>query len=134
MNHNKLNKLTGQLVTDLFFYCAIKNLNETPAIQVEGLSMSMKFSLTRLLEKKEVIKDLLQQTHKNFHSENGVDGGWTFMNFHVDDNQLAWGDQFQAQELMMLGMAVNLVKYCAPKSEWPNLPMGVPYIRFLVNN
>ena len=72
------------------------------------------------------IYEMLNQLPDNFKKESG--GGMTFLNACVDVNGIQWGEHRSVEQLVVLGLAINKVRYCFPREFWDSMPGGMPYI------
>lgn len=123
-------KLTSNAVTELFLACCFKSgeMYEN-AIEEEGVTIRIGFKKASLEEHKSKILELLDQVPGEFRTTGG--GGWTLMNFCFDVQEMKWGELLEAQELMLLGMAIGRVVYLNARADWPVQPMGLPYIAYI---
>lgn len=71
------------------------------------------------------IKEMLLQMNEGFAS------GWTFMQMPFDKDGNQWGEQSNAEQLVILGLALGYVRYTFPEGVWETLPGGVPYITII---
>jgi len=127
-------KLTTENVTEVFKKCLwideeIKEFSRDElwkrSTVIEGIVKTAGFSPEKVDEQRENIIDLLNQLPIEFHKESG--GGYTFLNAPFDKEGKLWGQQTNAEDLMMLGMAIDKVSYCLPRSTWSVFPGSVPY-------
>lgn len=104
------------------------NAGETPkdAIVVEGILNKFGFNKERIELSRKEISEMLDQLPDQFYEDTG--GGWTFLNMVNDKNGEQWTSYHKVMdELMVLGMAINRIKYLLPRSAWGALPGGMPY-------
>ena len=98
--------------------------NKPAHVKVEGLTRIVAFHPGRLAEHRAEIERYLALLPDAFHD------GWTFLNMCTDRHGVQWTDFHTAMEdLVVLGMAIGKVSYCAPRSTWSVLPGGVPYVK-----
>lgn len=131
-----MQKLTPETVQNIFFDCLftkeeVKDLapGQSPpgAVLVRGVTVSVGMHQDRLNKHKEEIKELLSQLPDAFYSNKG--GGMSLLNLpFLNDETTQWGEHKSAEQLMLMGIASKLMKYCAPKEMWAALPGGVPYV------
>ena len=94
------------------------------AMVVEGIVRNFVFHPERLKVHKAEIGQLLNDLPGTFKE------GWSFLQMCEDKYGQQWtGLHTIMEELMVLGIAVGMVEYCAPRDMWPALPGGVPYLR-----
>lgn len=117
-------QLTPQNVNDVFKACLYKKNEDTSqAIDVESITMKIKFNPNRLKENYDNIRSMLDRLHPNFKK------GWTFLNMCDDKDGRQWtGSQADMDKLLALGLAINKLTYMLPREVWPALPGGVPYV------
>ena len=120
-----MKKLTAENVYQTFISCLFKDGESTDnAILVSGISRKIGFHPDRLLTVKDEVKGYLSQLPKEFGEEYG---GWSFLNGCVNANEELWGEHENAEQLFMMGLALNLVICPFPKEMWWVLPGSVPY-------
>ncbi len=131
-------ELTAENVRTTFFDClypdeVIKALPEGTApegaIIVEGITIKTGFDPVKIENHKKDIAELLNQLPVQFQHDQG--GGFSFTAAPFNKAEQQWGEQMNAQELMLLGVAAGMVQYCMPRELWSAMPGGVPY--FVVN-
>lgn len=120
-------QLTGENVKEVFSHCLFELEEDTSnAVMVDGITGRFGLHPTRLNEKKIEIQQLIDQLPVIFIQSNG--GGNSFMNMVNDRGGNQWTDYHRdAEMLLVLGVAVGMIEYCAPKELWPMLPGGMPY-------
>lgn len=91
------------------------------AILVDGVRMRVGFHKGRTLEHKEDIVSLLDQLTPDLKD------GVSLLSLCQDRDGRLWGQHRDVDLLMMLGMAVDCIVYCAPRDMWEKLPGGLPY-------
>ncbi len=99
------------------------------AVIVEGVLTTFGFHPDRLETHREEVRDWLGQLPDTFQQDKG--GGWSFLQvpFTKDDHQ--WGEHRDAQNLLVLGEGLGMVKNQMPMRElWAALPGGMPYYVF----
>lgn len=96
------------------------------AIVVEGIVRTFSFHPERLMSHRQEVEELLAELPLKFREENG--GGWTFLNMVLDKDDYQWGEQVSAEELMCLGIGLELMTNLLPRDVWPALSGGVPYL------
>lgn len=120
----------ADLATNLhnaFVDCLFKdNEDTTHNIKVEGITCTFHLHPERLESKRELVQNFLNNLPSEFAE------GYTFMALPFTKTGAQWGEQPNAQELMVMAIGLNLMTYCFPKERWNVLPGGVPYVQ-LVN-
>lgn len=120
-------KLTAENVKMIFFDCLFKKgeLIENP-IKAEGIISTFGFHSKRVDKNKDEIYDMLKQLPSSFQKKSG--GGMSFLNACDDKDGNQWTGFHQTMEqLVVLGIAINKVKYNLPKEMWKAFPGGMPY-------
>lgn len=117
-------KLTSENVTRLFLHCLFKGNEEKIGYKlVHGITMSTGFHPIRLKENKPIVANMLLQLPEEFHMGTGN----SFVYACETKNGVNWGCHKHVEQLLLLGLATELVKYTVPKSMWVGLPGGLPY-------
>jgi hypothetical protein len=122
----------SQQVEEVFMSCLFKEEEVTEgklpiyAILVEGIVHRLGFHPQRIELNKGKIKEFLNEMPKEFHKNGG--GGWSFLNMYMDKHGVQWGEHRNIEQLVVLGIAAKMVKYCMPRDMWGILPGGMPYI------
>ncbi len=125
-------KLTAENVSKVFFGCMYDEKLvasgdvPTGAIVVEGIRSTIVFDPAKVKLNKVDIKDLLTQISDDFSSKEA--GGASFLNLPTRKDGELWGEQMNAEQLMLLGMASGYMRYLIPTDGWPSLPGGMPYL------
>ena len=125
-------KLTAENVSKVFFGCMykeeIKDVQDIPhgSIVVEGIKSTVVFDPAKVKSNREDIKDLLTQIHDDFSSKEA--GGTSFMNLPANKDGGTWGEQMNAEQLMLIGIAAGYMRYLVPPDGWKILPGGMPYL------
>lgn len=97
-------------------------------IIVESIVHLFAFSEKRLSESTEKIKSFINEMSPTFDKK--ITGGMSFLNLYMDKNGNQWGEHINCEELLTLGIALNLAGFCIPRPFWSALPGCVPYIWF----
>ena len=122
-------RLSAERVQAITEACLFQNPEEKgPEVTVEGVVHSYIFQAERLTQYAEEIELLLEQLPIEFQAtEKGGSGGWSFLNACIDRQGQQWGEQFNVEQLMCLGIAIGKVEMLMPKEMWYMLPGGMPY-------
>ncbi len=99
------------------------------ALKITGLARTFALHPVRTKERTSRVNEMLSELPDEFKKADG--GGWSFLNMPKRKDGQLWGEQYQAEALMVLGLAVGSVKYCMPRDLWRSLEGGVPYIQVL---
>lgn len=97
------------------------------AIIIEGVTASFGLNPDRVQQHRVRIMEILGEVSPDFSDPKA--GGTSFLNLPMDKDGVQWGEHKNAQELMVLGMAVDAFEYLGPKDMWAILPGGMPYLK-----
>jgi hypothetical protein len=95
------------------------------AVLVEGVTRNFGLHPDRLKKNSDRIKQMLMELPATFFKDTG--GGWSFLNAVYDRYNIQWAEHKDVESLVVLGIAIGVVKYCAPRDLWSAFPGGVPY-------
>lgn len=130
-----MSKLSSAAVNAAFMSCLftdeeVKDESITAkAVVVEGIVHTVGLHPERLESKREEVKAMLSELPDQFFASKG--GGWTFLNLGETKAGEHWtGLQQIMEQLCMLAIGLKLGEWCVPRSVWPALPGGVPYVVF----
>lgn len=98
------------------------------AIMVEGIVSKFLLNLDRPILKDTLIRDWIRELDPKFHVLGG--GGWSFLQLPFTGDGRQWGEQADAQALVVMSIALGFAKYQMPRAQWGLFPGGVPYIVF----
>jgi hypothetical protein len=125
-------ELTASRVDELIRDCLYSNSelpdppsDEPPeeAVRVEGVVNNFAFHPERLAGHKQEIIQMLDRLPDEF----SVGSGWSFLNACMRKDGSLWGEHRNIEALLVLGIGVGRVRYCAPREYWEMLPGGMPY-------
>lgn len=121
-------QLTSENVHKTFIDCLYKEGEDTTGhIKAAGIMATVGFHPERLLENTLAIRTMLELLPIEFYKETG--SGMSFLNFVNNRDGEQWTDLHQiADELLMLGLAINKIEYNMPRALWQSLPSGMPYL------
>lgn len=127
-----MSALTAEAVNRIFIDCLSgdSGLVDNPDVLViEGIINRFALSKVKVEIHRKDIKDLLTELPLQFFpSLMGGAGGWSFLQMCVDRNDDQWGEHSNMEQLCVLGLATDMVHWCAPRNLWSMLPGGMPYL------
>jgi hypothetical protein len=104
-------------------------INGKPIVEpviVEGIINKFGLHPDRVKEAKEEVEGFIEQLPETFKE------GGSFLNVcTTKDGELWTGQHMVAEQLVVLGIAIGKIEYCAPREMWTVLPGEMPYIRVL---
>ena len=123
-------ELTSKNVQDIFFDSLflddeLKTDIIKQAIYVNGPITNVGFHPERLEKHREEVKDLLSQLPEPFRKSKG--GGWSFLMACANSKGELWGEHRNVEQLVLLGLALKMVDYLAPRELWKFFPGSLPY-------
>lgn len=93
---------------------------------VDSVVLHVGFDSAKLEKNRDSIIELLEQLPKEFRENEG--GGLSFLyGCMLDDFESQWGEQLRVDELVALGIGIDMVEFNLPRELWTALPGGVPY-------
>lgn len=95
------------------------------AIRAQGIMLNFGFHPQRLLSHLDDVSSMLDDLDDNFKEEKG--GGWSFLNACMTKDGTQWGEHRNIDELLCLGIGLDLVRFQFPREMWRIFPGGVPY-------
>src|SRR4030095_2083945 len=136
---NPLMELSAKAVETIFVDClftkeevALKGEKEPPenAVMVEGIMRTFGFHRERLEGHREDVKELLAQLPSEF--QQGVGGGWSFLNACMTKDSKLWGEHIHMEELFCPGIGLGLAKWQFRREMWSSLPGSMPYVTVML--
>lgn len=128
--------INAQEVEDLFFACTwtedeVARLGEDylteKSLMLEGLTITAAFDPSKVELHEKRIAEILAELNPQFFPDGGGGSSFLQLPFTADDEQ--WGEHRNAEQLMLLGMAINKVKYAInDRTIWAAMPGSLPYI------
>jgi len=118
-------QLTADNVNEIFCAC-LGATQDDDRVMVKGLTLTAGFSKHALDRYTENIVAMLAELPAEFHEQSG--GGMSFIYGTMNRDGRQWGEQHHVEELIMLGIGINRVKFQFPRDLWPSLPGGLPYV------
>ena len=93
-------------------------------VAVDGIVSKLGFHPERLKSKIPRLKEIIQELNPTFFE------GWSFLNLPFDKDGNQWGEQRDAESLLMMCIGNGLAKFLLSRDMWDALPGGMPYIIF----
>ena len=128
--------ISAKEVDDIFQSCLwsdeeVSTLGESylksHSIIGHGITFSVGFSPEKIEHNRERIGQILEELDPQFFAGHGEGASFLVLPFTADDKQ--WGEHSNAEQLMLLGMAINKVKYTvADRTAWGAFAGSVPLI------
>lgn len=117
-------------VTEIFMDCLLKadeiSKDNKPIVKttvVEGINITVHLHKKRLESHKKEIESMIDNLSEVFYK------GYSFINMCLDKNEEEWTSIAKVQqELLLLALGIDKMRYCLPKEEWDVFPYGVPYV------
>lgn len=98
--------------------------DQSTAVIAKGIVTNFGFHPKRLKAHHAEIVEELSSLPREFYTNGG--GGWSFLNMCNDNNGVQWGEHRNMEQLVCLGIGLELVKELMPGMR-DVLPGGVPY-------
>jgi hypothetical protein len=98
------------------------------AVIVDGIRGKMGFHPQRLESHRAEVVEILREMSPQFFKGSG--DGWTFLQLPADKHGNQWGEQRDANNLMVLAFGMGLGRLCLPREMWSTLPGAMPYVMF----
>lgn len=95
-------------------------------VEVRGIISKYGFHPERILQAEKTIIDMLSNFSDDFYADGG--GGMSFLNFCMTKDGRQWAEHPTMEMLVVLGIAIDKVRYAMPRDMWEILPGGMPYI------
>lgn len=129
-------KIDPARVDALYRECLAEDLSaEDPRfLIVEGIMHPTAFDSEKLEAHRGEVVEMLSWLPMEFRDDtaNGGGGGWSFLNACEDREGLLWGSHPGMDQLFQLGIGLGVARYLMPRSMWPALPGGMPYLSVTV--
>ncbi len=90
-------------------------------VSVDGIVRKFGFNKERLFGHKQDIIDLIDQLPD--FSE-----GVSFLNLPFTKDGVQWGEQINAEQLIVLGIGIGVLEELLPRKDWVFCPSSVPFI------
>ena len=95
------------------------------AIIVRGVGPTFGLHPERVAKAKAEVAGLLLRLPADFQKTKG--GGMSFLTACMDAGGRQWAEQPTVDQLLVLGLATDLVSFPLPRDMWSVLPGGMPY-------
>lgn len=119
--------IDAQKVRDLFTDSLFRDDEDhSEFLPAKGLVTNVGFHPQRLESHEKEVHSLLLNLPESFQENSG--GGYSFLAMPMDKNEEQWGEQRNAEELLLLGIALGWADIVIPRELWSAFPGGVPYI------
>lgn len=119
--------LTAENVQSVFTGCLVRADEVTPTLRVHGVYNEFQFSVARLGNHTQNVRDFLARLSTRFFADRG--GGHSCLAAgHRRDGE-HWGGRPDVERLVTLGLGLGLVEFCLDRPLWHLFPVGVPFIR-----
>lgn len=120
-------KLTAENVDKIFQMCLFQEAeNLVGAVVVECIVRKFGFHPIRIKQFMPEISKLLNQLPDDFMDGKG--GGMSFLNMCLDKDGNQWGEHFDMEKLLALGLANGLARFTLSRDMWEALPHKMPYL------
>lgn len=126
-------RIDPQRVEQLYLECLAEDLpaDDPRYLIVEGIMHPTAFSTEKLEAHRVEIVEMLSWLPMQFRDAPGF-GGWSFLNACEDSEGTLWGSHPGMDQLFQLGIGLGVARYLMPRSMWPALPGGMPYLSVTV--
>lgn len=101
---------------------------ESRAIKVKGVTKSIAFDGAKVNENKDTIHQMLEQLPESFSKDQGD----TFLNSVMDKHNNIYGEQYHAEELLLMGEAIDQI-LLSDINTWKFLPGSCPMVKYFPN-
>lgn len=104
-------------------------------INIQGIANSFTFHGEKIEKHRKELKKMIKLLNTNFLTDKeGGGGGWSFLQIPFDKDNYQWGEQRNAEILVVLCMAAKLCVRLMPIEMDGIMPGGVPYLIFSLKN
>ena len=91
-------------------------------VPCSGIVNNVGFHKERLKAHRDDVKAFLNELNPKFSE------GLSFLEMPMDKDGNQWGEQRNAEQLMLLGYGLGYISYPVPRELWKMLPGGVPFV------
>lgn len=121
---------TVNRIHDLIIYCLFEDgESRTNAVMVDGISSTFGFHPGRLEESRSEISEIVRTTISNDFFE-GHGGSTSFLSLPISNNGNIWGQQKDAEALLVMSIAIGIARILVPRDIWHVFPGEMPYVSF----
>lgn len=114
----------SELVRKTFSYCSLRE-GEDPftSLRIQGIHSVFWLNQERLEEKRALITDLVG------HLSRELKKGISFLEICFNKDGILWtAESCVCENLLVIALGLNLIRYVEPQEEWASLPMQTPHI------
>lgn len=116
--------LTAENVYATFFDSLAES--ESLTTRVKGLATDYVFNTERLTNHTEAVRSFLGKLSTRFYVDRG--GGHSFLAFGSRRDGVQWGDTYDMERLLVLGLGLGLADFCLKRRRWHLFPRGMPFV------
>lgn len=118
--------LRADRLGEIFKACLFQDGEDTSRhVLAEGILTTAGFHPERIEVYREEIRAMLGELPGDFQPQGG---GASFLGACMDRYGRQWANiHATVEQLLMLGLALEMVEYCAPREQWLSLYGGMPY-------
>lgn len=119
--------LTAENVYATFFdSLALDSASTEATVRVRALANEYVFHAGRLEGHRGAVQDFLGKLSSRFYADRG--GGHTFEAFKLRRDGVRWGDNYDSERLLALGIGLGLAQFCLKRRRWKLFPDGMPFV------
>lgn len=124
--------ISAKRIEEILIDCLIKDsdhidcdkLPEDKVVIARGIVNGFGFHRERLETYRNEVQSMFEQLAPELKE------GISFLNMCVDKDGNQWGEHADCEQLLCLGIGLEIIEYIVPKEMWQFLPGGVPVIKF----
>lgn len=123
-----MSTINAMRIREILGKCFFSEVPEigTEAIKAKGINNTFILDPKKITEFESEIISMLDELNEDIREDKG--GGISLICIPFDKHDHQWGEQINANELMVLGMAIGRIKYLFEnRMIWSALPGSVPY-------
>lgn len=118
--------LTAENVYATFFDSLALEATSGSTIRVRALMNEYVFDAARLEGHREAVRGFLGRVSTLFYADRG--GGHTFLALGTRRDGIRWGDVYDSERLVALGLGLGLAEFCLKRRRWKLFPESMPYL------
>ena len=100
--------------------------DESQLVEAEGIAGRYGFHKDRLNSHRDEVIEMLAQLPDDFRKSKG--GGFLFLKMCQDRDGAQWDGHQNMEQLLCMGIGLDVAGYCAPRAMWAAFPGGMPYV------